>query len=107
VANMLKKMKQAATMQRQMKKVQKMLAKQTVEISSNDGLVTVIASGDMAVKSIKIDQEKLDLDKLTRLERTLASTVNSALDSAKKMAGGQMGKMSADLGLGDLQGLFG
>lgn len=89
--NMMRQMKQV-------KRMQKQLAAKTVEISSNDGNVTVVARGDMSIKSISIKPEAIQSMKLDRLEKLLASTVNGALDSSKKAAASDMAKMSGGLG---------
>lgn len=95
MAGMFDMMKQAASMQKQMKKVQKELARKTAEASN--GAVTVVARGDMSIKSISIDGAIGSMDTVS-LEKMLVSATNSALDSAKKMAGGEMSKMTGGLG---------
>lgn len=100
MANMFNMMKQV----KQMKKMQKELKKKEVEISSNDKTVTVVARGDMSIKSIKIAPEALDAAKCDRLQKTLVSTINGAMDSAKKAAAGDMAKLTEGMGLGGLMG---
>ena len=95
MAGMFDMMKKAASMQKQMKQIQKELARKTAEGSS--GIVTVVARGDMSVKSVAIDGEIGSID-LPKLEGMLVAATNSALDSAKKMAGGEMTKMTGGLG---------
>jgi DNA-binding YbaB/EbfC family protein len=105
MANMMKMVSQAATMRKQMKRMQKELSKQTVEITSNNGKVTVTARGDMSIKDVKIDPTAFEELKLDRLEKIIATTVNSALNAAKKTAGSEMSKMSGGLGgLSDMLG---
>ena len=98
--NMMKMMKQV----KQVRKMQKELARKTVEITSTDKTVTVVARGDMTVKSITIVPEAISPEKLTRLQKTLVSTVNGALDSSKKAAAKDMQKMTGGMGLGDMLG---
>lgn len=82
----------------QMRKIQKQLAAKTVQIASNDGLVTVVARGDMSIQSIKFDPALLAQIKPEKLERILTSTVNGALDSSKKAAAADMAKLTGGLG---------
>lgn len=96
MANMMGMMKKAATMKRQMKKMQKELAKRSVEVTS--GAVTVVACGDMSIKKVSIDPEALKTKSQQQLEKMIVSAVNSGLDSAKKMAGSEMSNMSGGLG---------
>lgn len=100
MANMLKMMKQV----KQVKKMQKELARKTVEVKSSDGSVTIVAKGDMSVKSITIDPDLLDPSRRERLQKILVSTVNSALDSSKKAAANDMQRLTGGMGLGDLFG---
>jgi len=100
MAKMFEMMKQV----QQMKKMQKELKKKEVEISSNDKTVTVVARGDMTIKSIKIAPEAMDASRPDRLEKTLVSTINGAMDSAKKAAASDMAKLTEGMGLGGLMG---
>lgn len=100
MAKMLDMMKQL----KQVKKMQKQLAKKTVEVSSPDGMVTVVAQGDMKLRSMKIDPQAIEDQKPDRLARLIVSTVNSALDSSKKAAASDMSKMTDGTGLGQMLG---
>ena len=99
------KMVQQIRQMKKVKRMQKQLASKTVEIVSNDRRITVIARGDMTIKSICINPEALDSAKVIRLQKTLVSTINSALNSSKKAAAGDMAKMPG--GLGGLSGMLG
>ena len=100
MANMFKMMKQV----QQARKVQKQLAKKEVVISNNEKTISVTVRGDMTIKSIKVAPEAIDTARMDRFEKTLISTINSAMDSAKKAAAGDMAKLGESMGLG---GLFG
>ncbi len=100
MANVLKMMKQV----KQVKKMQKELARKTVEVKSPCGSVTVVAKGDMSLKSISIEADLLDPSRRERVQKLLVSTVNSALDSSKKAAANDMQRLTGGMGLGDLFG---
>lgn len=101
MANMFEMVKQAASMKKQMKKIQKELEKKTVEETS--GGVTVVARGDMSVKSIKIALEDIDAAHADRLEKMIVAAVNKAMESAKKKAASEMSALTGGLGgLGDM-----
>ena len=102
MVNMFKMIKQAASMQKEMKQIQKELAGHTVEGRSGGGLIKVVARGDMSVESITIDPKAVDPAQTDKLERLLLSAVNDALSAAKKEAGGAMSKLTEGLGMGDL-----
>jgi DNA-binding YbaB/EbfC family protein len=101
MANMLKMMKQV----RQVKKMQKELARKTVEVSSPDKKVTVFARGDMSIKAVRIEPDVLQTWDAERLGKVVASTVNGALDAAKKAAASDMAQLTQ--GIDGLSGMFG
>jgi len=88
----------------QVRKMQKEMAKKEVQVTNPDKTVTLVVRGDMTVKSVKIDPAGVDLARIERLEKTLVSTINSALDSAKKAVSGDMAKLTEGMGLGGLLG---
>ena len=101
MAKMLDMMKQV----KQAKKMQKKLAAKTVQAKSRDDIIVVEARGDMTIKRISVDAEALKTMRHEQFEKMLVSTVNSALDSSKKAAAGDMAKMGGGLGgLSDMLG---
>lgn len=102
MANMFQMMKQAVSMQREMKQVQKELARQSVEFTS--GGIKVVAKGDMTIASISIEPHLIDPAKAVKLEGLIASAINGALGAAKKQAGEAMSKLTEGMGLGGLLG---
>ena len=96
-------LKKAGAMRKQMKQLQKDLAKQTAEGSS--GGVSVVARGDMTIREIKIDPEQVDVTKTELLQKQIVSAVNSALGTAQKQAASAMA--GATGGLGGLSDLLG
>lgn len=105
MANMFEMMKQAMSMQRELKNVQKQLAKQTVEFAGKGGLVKVVARGDMTIDNIKIDPQLINPTDAARLEQALVAAVNGSLLAAKEKAGKEMSKLTSGLGLPDGLGL--
>jgi DNA-binding YbaB/EbfC family protein len=92
--NMIEMVKQAHAM----RKLQKELEAKTVEVKSKDGLISVVARGDMSVKLLTIDPQAIDPAKADRLAQAVMATVNSALDEAKKAAAADMAKHVGSLG---------
>ena len=62
IGNMQKMMQQAKKMQADMAKKQEELKEMTVETSSGGGAVHVVVTGDLTLRSIKIDKEVIDPD---------------------------------------------
>jgi DNA-binding protein YbaB len=58
----------------------------------------------MTVKSVSITPEAMSGMESKRLGDMVTRTVNSAMDSAKKAAAGDMSKLAGSAGLGDMFG---
>ena len=99
MANMMKMMKQAASMQKNIQKMQEDLEGRTVEFTSGGGMVTVIANGAAEVESIKIDPKVVDPDDVEMLEDLIFAAVDGALKKAKEMVSQEMSKLTAGMGL--------
>ena len=105
MTNILKMIKDAAGMQKNMKKMQAQLRAKTVEFSSGNGLVTVTARGDASVSAIRIDPRAMDAAHPATLEKLVLTAVEGALEAAKKMSAGDMQTLMADMGLPNIPGL--
>ncbi|MCL2141034.1 MAG: YbaB/EbfC family nucleoid-associated protein [Dehalococcoidia bacterium] len=91
--------KQAMEMKKQMDKVQKELAKLTVEAETGKGAVKVVASGQLRIMSIKIDPTVIDPHKSGDLEKMIHKAINSALEDAQKMASKELSKVTSGLNI--------
>jgi hypothetical protein len=97
--NIQKMMKQMQTMQSQMARTQEQLAAKTVEASVGGGRVVVVATGGQEITSIKISKEIVDPNDIEVLEDLILSGVQQALAKSKELAGSEMGKLTAGMGL--------
>lgn len=97
--NMMKMMKQAADLQKKMKKKQDELANTEVEFSSGGGMVTVKATCDMKVTSVKINPEAVDPDDVEMLEDLVLAAVAGAMDAAQETMNKEMGSLTKGMGL--------
>jgi DNA-binding YbaB/EbfC family protein len=105
MTNLLKMVQQAASMRREMKQIEKELGSRSVETSSAGGQIKVVVRGDMSVASIKIDPAAIDPGRVDRLEKSLVSAVNDALEKAKREAAQAMTKLTGGMGIQDLLGM--
>ena len=92
-------MKALQKMQAQMAKVQEELAEDTVEASVGGGSVKVVMTGDLQVRSIKIDPAAVDTDDMPMLEDMIGAAVNEALRMAQDLANTKMAKVTSSMGL--------
>lgn len=97
--NMMKMMKQAADMQKNMAKVQEALAAQELEFQSGGGAVTVTISGDGTIRRIRIDPAAVEGGDAEMLEDLVLAAVQGAQELAKDTAGVEMKKVTAGMGL--------
>ncbi|MFH1476274.1 MAG: YbaB/EbfC family nucleoid-associated protein [Verrucomicrobiota bacterium] len=105
MTNILKMIKDAAGMQKNMKQMQAQLRAKTVEYSSGGGLVTVTARGDISVAAVRIDPRAIDALNPAALEKMVLAAVEGALEAAKKMSATDMQAMMTDMGLPNIPGL--
>jgi hypothetical protein len=103
--DMNKMLQQVQQMQEQMAKAQEELAHQTVEASAGGGMVTVVATGDLQIKEIKIAKEAIDPDDPDMLADMVLAAVNEALRSAQGLMESRLGGMMGGLGGLGLPGL--
>ncbi len=103
--NMQQMMKQARKMQEQLAAAQEKLKDVEVSASTGGGMVKVVATGEMQIKSIEIKPEACDPEDVELLQDMVLAAVNEALSSAQEAANSQM---SAAAGLGNMNipGLF-
>ena len=103
--DMNKMLQQAAQMQEQLAKAQEEVANETVEASAGGGMVTVVATGALQIKEIKIAKEAIDPDDPEILADMVLAAVNEALRSAQGLMESRLGGMMGGLGGLGLPGL--
>ena len=105
--NIQKLMKEAQKAQRKMAEAQEKLANLSVEGSAGGGLVTVTATGDGTVTSVKIDPSTVDPDDIELLEDIVTAAVGEAQRKAKEIQESELGDAMGGLGgMGGMGGLF-
>ena len=95
-------MQQVAQMQEQMAKAQEELKDETVEATAGGGMVTVVATGALEIKEIRISPKAIDPEDPELLADTIVAAVNEALRSAQSLAESRMGGMLGGMNLGGL-----
>ncbi len=87
-----------AKMVMKLKKAQKELAREIVEVSAGDGAVVVQMTGELKVKSVSIDPEMVDLDDIEELERWVEIAFRDAMQKAQEVAAEKMKPLMGGLG---------
>lgn len=97
--NLMKLMKQAADMQKNMAKAQESLAAIELEHSAGGGAVTVKITGDGNITGIRIDPQTVQAGEAEMLEDLILTAVRGAQDLAKETAANEMKKLTAGMNL--------
>ncbi|MDX1765619.1 MAG: YbaB/EbfC family nucleoid-associated protein [Candidatus Saccharimonadales bacterium] len=87
-----------AKMVMKMRKLQKELAKQIIEVEAGDGAVVISITGEQKIKKIKINPDDVDLDDIGELERWLENAIKEAIDKSQKVAAEKMKPVMGQLG---------
>ncbi len=91
---MLDQMKMVA----KLKKAQKELSQEIVEVEAGDGAVVVQVNGELKLIDVKIDPEYVDLDDIKELENWIKEAVRTATQSAQELAAEKMKPLMGGLG---------
>ncbi len=87
-----------AKMVMKLKKAQKELANEIVEVSAGDGAVVVRINGELKLKKVSIDPERVDLDDIGELEKWIEIAVRDAMQKAQEIAADKMKPLMGGLG---------
>jgi DNA-binding YbaB/EbfC family protein len=96
--NMNKMLQQVQKMQQEMMQAQESLKDERVEASAGGGMVKVVVSGDLVLKSVEIDPDAVDPEDVDMLQDMIQAAVNEALRSAQELAASKMGNIAGGLG---------
>lgn len=99
MVNMMKLMKQAQSMQKDMQRLQEELAEREYEFSSGGGVVTAVVKGDMSLQKLAIQPSAVDPEDVEMLQDLVMAAVNGALATARDASAAEMGKVTGGLGL--------
>jgi DNA-binding YbaB/EbfC family protein len=80
------------------RKAQKELANEIVEVEAGDGAVVVRISGELKIKGITIDPERVDLDDISELEHWIEIAVRDGMAKAQEIAAEKMKPLMGGLG---------
>ena len=97
--NLNEMMKQVQKLQVGMKKAQDELAQEVVEASVAGGSVSCQVTGEMEVKSLKIDAKLVDAAEIELLEDTVLACVNEGIRKAKDHASKKLNGLTGGLNL--------
>lgn len=82
----------------QLRKAQKELKNEIVEVEAGDGAVVVQITGELKIKKVTIDPEKVDLDDIHELERWIENCLRDGYAKAQEIATEKMKPLMGGLG---------
>ena len=82
----------------QLRKAQNELKKEIIEVEAGDEAVIVQITGELKIKSIKIDPAQVDLDDISELEHWIEIAVRDGLAKAQEVAAEKMKPLMGGLG---------
>ena len=85
-------------MLQKLRKAQKQLAKEIIEVEAGDGAVIVQITGELKIKSVKINPELVDLNNIEQLEHWIQIAVRDGLAKAQEVAAETMKPLMGGLG---------
>ncbi|OYX53594.1 nucleoid-associated protein, YbaB/EbfC family [Candidatus Saccharibacteria bacterium 32-50-13] len=81
-----------------LQKAQKDLKKEIIEVVAGDGAVTVQITGELKIKSVKLDPELIDFEDVEELEHWIEIAVRDGLAKAQEVAAEKMKPLMGGLG---------
>lgn len=99
MANIMKMMKQAADMQKNLAKAQEALAGLELEHGSGGGAVTVKITGDGNITAIRLDPKAVQGGDVEMLEDLVLTAVRGAQELARETAAREMKSLTAGMNL--------
>ena len=87
-----------AKMIMKIKKAQKELANEIIEVEAGEGAVVVRITGEQKIKGITIDPEQVDLEDIHELERWIETAVKEAIQRSQQVAAEKIKPLMGGLG---------
>lgn len=81
-----------------LRKAQSDLKKEIIEVEAGDGAVVVQVTGELKVKKINIDPERVDIEDIAELEHWLEIAIRDGLAKAQEVAAEKMKPLMGGLG---------
>ena len=82
----------------ELRKAQKDLAKEIIEVEAGDGAVVVQINGELKLKSVKIDPEYVDVEDIHQLEHWIEIAIRDGMAKAQEIAAAKMKPLMGGLG---------
>ena len=85
-------------MMNSLRKAQNDLKKEIIEVEAGEGAVLVQITGELKIKKVKINPEKIDLEDIEELEHWIEIAMRDGLAKAQEVAAEKMKPLMGSLG---------
>ena len=97
--DMKQMMRQAQKMQKELNKAQEEIATMSFEATAGGGMVTAVASGDMAITALTIDPDAVDPEDVEMLQDMVVAAVNEALRGVSELSNQRMSAVTGGMNI--------
>lgn len=97
--DMKQMMRQAQKMRKELNKAQEEIATMSFEATAGGGMVTAVASGDMAITSLTIDPDAVDPEDVEMLQDMVVAAVNEALRGVSELSNQRMSAVTGGMNI--------
>ena len=97
--DMKQMMRQAQKMQKELNKAQEEIATMSFEATAGGGMVTAVASGDMAITSLTIDPDAVEPEDVEMLQDMVVAAVNEALRGVSELSNQRMSAVTGGMNI--------
>lgn len=97
--DMKQMMRQAQKMQKELNKAQEEIATMSFEATAGGGMVTAVASGDMAITSLTIDPDAVDPEDVEMLQDMVVAAVNEVLRGVSELSNQRMSAVTGGMNI--------
>ena len=97
--DMKQMMRQAQKMQKELNKAQEEIATMSFQATAGGGMVTAVASGDMAITSLTIDPDAVDPEDVEMLQDMVVAAVNEALRGVSELSNQRMSAVTGGMNI--------
>lgn len=96
--------KQAQELQERLARIQEETAARTVEATAGGGMVTVVISGRLEIRELRLDPEVIKSGDTAMLQDLIIAAVNKGIRAAQEMMALEMKKVTGGLQIPGLTG---
>lgn len=82
----------------EIRKAQKELSNEIIEVEAGDGAVIIQINGELKIKKVSIDPELIDLENISELEEWIKIAVRDGMAKAQEIAAEKMKPLMGGLG---------